>query len=656
MGRTSNSRATRLKRLGIAVTAAAVLLGGLAYADSDWLKTLFVGGHSHRQDGERQPPAPVRSGSVSTGSEQGRSGSPASWSASDNPFAPLEPGTAAGSGASSSQTPPSAASGSGGRYLVLAWNDLGMHCVDGKDYSIMSILPPYNNLHAQLMDRQSGQQVSAGVTLTYEAMRDPSGSINTSSANKTNFWQYVQALYGAAPAPDHGLDLSNPALSNPVPSLQPAPMAFNAARGWFEAEGLPVLPYDDTMMAGGAYHKNYYPMVKVVARDASGATLASTQTVLPVSDEMTCIACHASNSDHDAAKPPIRGWANFSADPEKDWKKNVLRLHDDKHATDPVYQAALLKLQPAATGGLALRADQGTPTLCSSCHGSNALNSPGFTVAVNGQNVKISAFTSAMHSLHGRVLDPQKQVPLDAVGNRDSCYLCHPGAVTKCLRGAMSDVPNLDCQSCHGSMAAVGQPGRVGWLQQPNCQACHHDGKRETAAVTDVVTGTLRQVTDSRFATNPDTPAAGFSLFRFSVGHGKNQCEACHGSTHAEYSAKNQTWSSSHDNDLLQSVAQQGYAGTITECTVCHSAPPLTKDGGPHGLHTIGQAWVDAHGDMVGDKGAPACTACHGADYRGSPLSQVKIAKTFSHEGRQYALAAGTQVGCYDCHNGPNGD
>lgn len=27
-------------------------------------------------------------------------------------------------------------------YTLLAWNDLGMHCVDGKDYSIFSILPP----------------------------------------------------------------------------------------------------------------------------------------------------------------------------------------------------------------------------------------------------------------------------------------------------------------------------------------------------------------------------------------------------------------------------------------------------------------------------------------------------------------------------------
>jgi hypothetical protein len=67
--------------------------------------------------------------------------------------------------------------------------------------------------------------------------------------------------------------------------------------------------------------------------------------------------------------------------------------------------------------------------------------------------------------------------------------------------------------------------------------------------------------------------------------------------------------------------------------------------------HTIGQTWVNAHGDMIGSKGASTC-----ADYRGSFLSQVKIAKTFNSEGKPYSLAAGTQVGCYTCRNGSNGD
>ena len=92
------------------------------------------------------------------------------------------------------------------RYKVIGWNDLGMHCVDGNDYSIFSILPPYNNVHAQLIDPK-GKLVKApnGITLTYQAVADPDGSINRTSINKTNFWQFVEPLFGVKPAPDMGL-------------------------------------------------------------------------------------------------------------------------------------------------------------------------------------------------------------------------------------------------------------------------------------------------------------------------------------------------------------------------------------------------------------------------------------------------------------------
>ena len=140
-----------------------------------------------------------------------------------------------------------------GGYALLAWNDLGMHCVDGKDYSIFSILPPYNNLHAQLVNKSTGKQVTSGVTLTYEAIPDDTvantdplfGSINTTSYTKTNFWTYVQKLFGASPAIDIGLNLTPNAPGNQTPSLKPKEMSFASANGWYQAEGLPVVPYDD---------------------------------------------------------------------------------------------------------------------------------------------------------------------------------------------------------------------------------------------------------------------------------------------------------------------------------------------------------------------------------------------------------------------------
>jgi hypothetical protein len=109
------------------------------------------------------------------------------------------------------------------------------------------------------------------------------------------------------------------------------------------------------------------------------------------------------------------------------------------------------------------------------------------------------------------------------------------------------------------------------------------------------------------------------------------QCEACHGATHAEYP-------SSHANDNVQSVALQGHTGTLRECSTCHaSAPGNGINGGPHGMHVIGQSWVSQH-RRVG--WSAACATCHGNDARGTFLSRT---------------AAGKAVGCYDCHNGPSG-
>jgi len=522
--------------------------------------------------------------------------------------------------------------------VVVAWNDLGMHCMDGKDYSVFSILPPYNNLHAQLVDRATGQLVQ-GAVLTYESIPDPAtGGINTTSATKTNFWDYVLSLYGVSVPPDMGL------AGFPMASTTPAPLKFNTAQSWYEAEAIPMTPYED-----GTLQKNYYPMVRVTARDAKGNAMASSDVVLPVSDELSCRTCHASNSD--AAARPATGWVN-NANSELDWKQNILALHDQKFGADTAFLSAFatLKEKGALTGAtLSNSAAQGKPVLCAACHGSNALPGTGVT--------GIEPLTVAIHSLHAKVNDPATGTSLNDENNRDTCYLCHPGSTTQCLRGAMGSATATDgsalmqCQSCHGKMSAVGAASRAGWLDEPNCQSCHHDGLRQTSALgSDGQPLPASAIADTRFATNPNKPMAGYSLFRFSTGHGSLQCEACHGATHAIYP-------STHNNDNVENVALQGHAGTLAECTVCHSTVPLTANGGPHGMHTVGSSWVSAHHDMIGAAGGTSsCAACHGADYRGSDLSKVTAARSFSTEHGTKTYAAGDIVGCYDCHNGPNDD
>ncbi len=521
--------------------------------------------------------------------------------------------------------------GNANKYTLTAWNDLGMHCMDGKDFSVFSVLPPYNNLHAQLKDK-NGNLVTTGVTITYKATVGTDGKLNTTSSNKTNFWVHAKKLFDANLSADVGLTGSS------TPTTTPKPLSFNTTHQWWEAEGIPITPYNDD----GS--KNYYPLVRVEAKDASGNILASVDTVLPVSDEMDCKKCHASSAKRNDAKPAI-GWVN-NADSEKDYKLNILRLHDQKQPT--AVSDNLVALQAKHydynTSGLEATVASGTPVLCTACHKSNALP---------GVGIGLKSFTAAIHSRHANVVDPNSGLTLNNNANRDSCYACHPGSQTACLRGAMGDAKNADgtskmqCQSCHGNMSHVGSATREGWLSMPNCQSCHHDGKREITAI-DPTTNTLRNAIDTRFATNPDTPAQGFSLYRFSKGHGKLQCEACHGATHAIYPA--------HEADNKVSIAIQGHSGTIGECSACHTTVPNTITGGPHGMHPVGDSWVRNH-ENVAENNPAQCKVCHGADYRGSALSATWTNRTL-HTGEfgTKNWTKGHKVSCYDCHNGPNGD
>jgi hypothetical protein len=152
---------------------------------------------------------------------------------------------------------------------------------------------------------------------------------------------------------------------------------------------------------------------------------------------------------------------------------------------------------------------------------------------------------------------------------------------------------------------------------------------------------------DQTFATNPDTPAAGFSLYRFSAGHGGLKCEACHGSTHAEFP-------SSHVNDNLTTLQIQGHIGKLVECTSCHGNQTLSLNGGPHGMHTVGQSWAVGHPDYVEQGGSDQCRACHGADYLGTVLSFAQGDRTISTTFGSKSFWRGYQIGCYTCHNGPN--
>ncbi|MEI7937453.1 MAG: PKD domain-containing protein [Verrucomicrobiota bacterium] len=532
---------------------------------------------------------------------------------------------------------------------ILGWNNLGMHCMDS-DYSVFTVLPPYNTIEAQLIVGGKLVTNGTGYTVTYQALADPSGSINTTSIGKGNFYDYTPFLYGPL-APDKGL--ANGVMPGPANIRQtnvfqtlnePVHGVFTPVN-WWHAEGIPITPYDD------AGNKNPYPLMRMIAWNSANQPIATNDVVLPVSDEMDCRVCHASGTQ-DAAKPAA-GWI-WDGLPERDYRLNILRLHDERQFSQhgAVYAGALATNNYNPAGLYRRVTADGKPVLCALCHASEALQTAGYP--------GVPPLTTSVHSRHATVMDPELHITLDNSANRAACYRCHPGSTTRCLRGAMGSAiaadgsMDMQCQSCHGNMSAVGSASRVGWIMEPNCQGCHtgtatsNSGQIRYTSVFET-NGAVRVPTNRTFATTLNTPPTGglnLSLYRFSVGHGGLQCSACHGSTHAEFP-------SSHVNDNLRNIALQGHAGVMSECTACHTNSPSTVSGGPHGMHPVGSVWIEGHHEGL-DKGPmpPRCATCHGADGSGTVLSRMQANRTLSAFGTK-TLFRGAIIGCYTCHKGP---
>jgi hypothetical protein len=565
-------------------------------------------------------------------------------------------GGGGGSGASESS------GGSGGgtgpqavRYTILATNDLGMHCVDA-DFSVFSILPPYNVVNAQVVRTDSSGRPTllddSGVAVRYSAIADANGSINSRSVGKTNFWQYVARTYGANLAPGQGLK----GLYMPAEATSPDQTSFTwkAADTMFKAEGIPIIPLDD------AGNHNRYPLMRLTATDkTSGQTLSTVDVVLPVSEETTCSDCHATGGI--AARSAGITWST-AGDLEIQSRENILLLHDGRMGTS-------------------LMASR--PVLCAGCHYSAALDLAG--TGPSGAQVGKPTMSSAMHAYHSnKMLSPTGTPYADrwvAQGGtppapqNQSCYLCHPGKSTQCLRGAMTSA--VSCQNCHGGMSAVGgtmalaaggsidgqndgMPRRP-WRDLPRCQSCHTgdatnhltladaslmstDGIRTLLAFNSAdAAASPRAAAGSRFAENANR------LYRYSKGHGGVACEGCHNSTHA-------IWPNPDDahNDNVAARQVQGHAGTVTECNACHGAGTLALGlNGPHGMHVVGDSRWRSEGGHQGfaKRDRQSCAACHGSDFRGTPLSRTAAQRSWGSR----TVAMGVKVGCYDCHNGPNG-
>jgi hypothetical protein len=388
-----------------------------------------------------------------------------------------------------------------GDYVLIGWNDLGMHCIS-PSFDEVAILPPFNNLMVQVIKRGDPPRiVTSGITLEY-SIND-----NTSVAGKTNFWDYAVQLFGNL----FGLSSLKPGTGLTGNGLS-GTMRLNGDH--FEAKGIPLLPYDDKM------NWNPYQVATVTLRANPGMGIKKGQTirvVLPVSDELNCAMCHMQGGD---------GTQNLPLDPDTgltgtmDVNMNILKVHDYYNGS---------------TGVTSTGPDLATmkPVLCASCHSSNALGAPGLP--------GVKSVSLAMHGWHNGV---------DRAAD-GTCYSCHPGELTRCLRtdirgmGYQSpDPPSCQTGLCHGGIAGMGDPNRTPWVTEPTCEQCH----------------------GSNYTT-------GGTLYRNSRGHGGLYCVACHNSPHA-------WWPSKQWSDNLQPVKLQKAPYALSDCRICHT----TKQTGnsPH--------------------------------------------------------------------------
>ena len=410
-------------------------------------------------------------------------------------------------------------------YILLAWNNLGMHCISDSD-RYWTLLPPANDLQAQLILRgEVPEVITEGVTLSYAV--EP-GFENP--AKHVEFWDFEDKLFGTELPENVGLSGNG----------MTGEMHLDEDRSTFEASLVPVVPYPDD----GSF--NPYPIFFVEARDSeTGELLARTQMVAPTSTEMGCKNCHG-------GEWRVAGVAGFTGETSRD----VLAVHDRINRTN--------LLKPAETGH---------PKLCQSCHADPVLGTKG--------KPGVLGFPAAIHGWHANYLTER---------GAESCTSCHPASgagPTGCQRGVHAGV-GLDCTSCHGTLEdhalsllkkehELGKPtaaplmanlvprqvktveeinGRTPWVQEPDCLTCHQDF--EAPESRDVL------------AFNVWTEGAD-DLYRMRAGEAGIQCEACHGSTHAIYPARNIY---GKDRDNLQPLQYQGNTlpiGSQENCRVCHT-------------------------------------------------------------------------------------
>lgn len=408
------------------------------------------------------------------------------------------------------------------KFVLLAWNDLGMHCIsDNEKY--FSFLPPANTLNAQLFKRGKKPEVlNTGYKIEYEVEKGFEHPENNSL-----FWEYDKQLFGVDLEPGTGL------------AGKKVKGEMDKMGDRYAAHLIPVVPYTDE----GEY--NPYPIFTLKALDEkTGEIVAVTKTVAPTSTEMGCRNCHEG------------GWRwNDKSGVADKTAINILAAHDKYNGTT-----------------LLTDAEEGNPALCQSCHADPALGASGKKGILN--------FSSAMHGFHANYLSNMDQEscnmchPSRAEGNTNcfrgrhakvglNCTTCHGRIEDHALSLLVfqTDVKASSRLSKNLKPYFVSSQeeikGRKPWLIEPDCKSCHTN---------------FNMKEDGFKGTAFNSWVEGFAdLYRNRTDNQGVMCISCHGSTHAVYGAMNK-YGLQRDN--MQPLQYQHLAGTIAtgnNCMVCHT-------------------------------------------------------------------------------------
>jgi len=176
-----------------------------------------------------------------------------------------------------------------------------------------------------------------------------------------------------------------------------------------------------------------YPAYWVEAiNDSNGSVVTRDKVIIYDDGTKNCMACHASNSQDALA------YANTPAnlaDPETDFKVNILRIHDKKHNTTLENKSKTAVVS------------------CTSCHGINGVQGSG--------KKNLPALTNAIHAVHANLKEPN-------IMGATNCLTCHPGeTISKTFNGKVMHELSRFWRSEDGHGEWTEKNGAV------SCTLCH---------------------------------------------------------------------------------------------------------------------------------------------------------------------------------------